>query len=129
MDLTNEQMAKLEELVEEFQALKEAETFANNARVECELAIADLIGGELGRSCSIKIGDQTITLNRPIRYSVDFDGIAEDPTIPKSLRPIKMKKILDTQILNYTEENDRPVFMSLNQYIDAKAGKPSIRIK
>ena len=110
---------------------RELEAVAVRRAVEADIiACLDNLPSE--GSASVEAGHYKLTVTQAIRRKVDADLLAEiAPSIPEAIgaRLIRWKPDLVLRELRYLEANEPAIYATVARAIEAKPGKPSIKLE
>ena len=129
--MTEEQLAQLTFLIEDFMDAKDDEDFARQKRIEIEEKIAALVPGPEDGQVTVKIRNAKLTVKRGLTYKADLDGITARMTGETEFPPpIKTKAVreLDVQGYEWYRANHPDIFSVLSNYVQVKPRKVSITV-
>lgn len=119
----------VEDLCAELYEAKRVEDAAKKRRVKAELALAELLDCETGKSKTHTLEGWKATVKRPTSYKLDeaaWSAIAED--IPADRVPVKTRLSADARGCKWLAEHDPEVWAKCAQAIELREGKPAVTV-
>jgi hypothetical protein len=135
--MTEEQLAELTKLTEDFMEAKTRENESRQKRIDIEDKIAAIIKTPEEGQKTVSLGSIKLTVKRGLSYKADleeiiamFDAGISDGHLPLAC-PIKSstRRELDIQGYKWYQKNYPDVFRSMSKHIEVKPKKVAVSIK
>ena len=111
--------------------LKQAESEANESRVEIERQIIQLTGFvKLEGSQSVKNNDFKISLTAKLDRKLDVAAyLLIESQLPEDMRPVKVKTELDLTGIKWMEKNEPELAKLVTNCVTTKPAKTSVKVE
>ncbi len=122
--------SELHTLAAELVAAKKAEHMAKDNRIRIEEDLIALLGAKEEGSQSHDAGEYTVTITGKLNRSADWDELDKAiESVPVSMRPIKVKRELDTKGLRWLEAHRPDLYRVISKALIVKPAKTAVAIR